>query len=48
VIAVLVEVARGDVPKPAAVIGMALALTGVLVTSLAPEREQAPLRARET
>ena len=37
VIAVLIEVARGDVPAPVTVVGMALALLGVLVTSLAPE-----------
>jgi drug/metabolite transporter (DMT)-like permease len=43
VIAVLVEVARGDVPAPITVVGMALALLGVTVTSLAPER---PAQAR--
>ncbi len=38
VIAVLVEVARGDAPKPITAIGMAVAIAGVAVTSIAPER----------
>ena len=38
VIAVLVEVARGDSPKPISAIGMAVAIAGVAVTSVAPER----------
>jgi drug/metabolite transporter (DMT)-like permease len=44
VIAVLVELARGDVPKPLAVVGMILALAGVIATSLAPERPPTPAR----
>lgn len=46
VIAVLVEVARGDVPEPVTVIGMALAIVGVGVTSLAPERPTPVAKAR--
>ncbi len=38
VIAVLVEVARGDVPEPITAVGMVVAIVGVAVTSLAPER----------
>ena len=38
VIAVLVEVARGDSPKPISAIGMTVAIAGVAVTSIAPER----------
>ena len=38
VIAVLVEVARGDSPKLITAIGMAVTIAGVTVTSIAPER----------
>lgn len=38
VIAVLVEVARGDAPEPITAVGMVVVIVGVAVTSLAPER----------
>ncbi len=38
VIAVLVEAARGVVPEPITILGMAIAVAGVVVTSMAPER----------
>lgn len=38
VVAVLVEVGRGDIPSPAVALGMGLAITGVALTTVAPVR----------